>query len=359
MTLLRGSAALCCLATVAECFTGPLGALPGRPAALRGAAVARRPQLAGVRAQQDSKGTEDKGKSMVDKIAGKGIWQFGVSKEAGDALASVGWADASEEEGVTERLSIDSVQRSDVEALVQRAVDAETFADDRSKQMFIADTREQLVRELVRREVRADLGCELEDLLNPIKVVSLETKILAAEQEIAQGADAERSQRLLDDIDKYRADLAVEKRAIMKDWLKMLFRGQAVLSLLVGGYMANNPEVSVAFRALGFWTIWLFTIPSLRAVKPLGYPSLNISANMEKKALNLAFVLTPLLTLLLPVFTKDTAVIFWADVATVAACYALYVAKGDDPDGGDGVEIKGVLRYLDYGTGRERGARKK
>jgi hypothetical protein len=36
--------------------------------------------------------------------------------------------------------------------------------------MFIADTQEQLLKEVVKREVREDLGCELEDLLNPIKV---------------------------------------------------------------------------------------------------------------------------------------------------------------------------------------------
>jgi hypothetical protein len=62
--------------------------------------------------------------------------------------------------------------------------------------------------------------------------------------------------------------------------------------------------LQVYARALGFWTIWLFTIPSLRAVKPLGYPSVGMSAAVEKKALNLAFVLTPLLTLALPFATK-------------------------------------------------------
>jgi hypothetical protein len=36
--------------------------------------------------------------------------------------------------------------------------------------MFTADAREALVKELVRREVKEDLGVELEDLLNPIKV---------------------------------------------------------------------------------------------------------------------------------------------------------------------------------------------
>ena len=36
--------------------------------------------------------------------------------------------------------------------------------------MFIEETREKLLKEIVRREVRAEQGVELEDLLNPIKV---------------------------------------------------------------------------------------------------------------------------------------------------------------------------------------------
>jgi hypothetical protein len=36
--------------------------------------------------------------------------------------------------------------------------------------MFTADTREQLLKEVLRREVREEVGCDLEDLLNPIKV---------------------------------------------------------------------------------------------------------------------------------------------------------------------------------------------
>ena len=39
-------------------------------------------------------------------------------------------------------------------------------------------------------------------------------------------------------------------------------------------------------------------------MKPLGFPGLGLSAAAEKKALNLAFVATPLLTLLLPLATK-------------------------------------------------------
>jgi len=64
--------------------------------------------------------------------------------------------------------------------------------------MFTADAREALIKELVRREVKEDLGVELEDLLNPIKVVSLETKILKAEMELAGGVEnEERRQQLV------------------------------------------------------------------------------------------------------------------------------------------------------------------
>jgi hypothetical protein len=43
----------------------------------------------------------------------------------------------------------------------------------------------------------------------------------------------------------------------------------------------------------------------------------------------------------------------------VVACYALYIAQGDkDTGAGKEVEIKGLLKYLDYGSGKERGARK-
>jgi hypothetical protein len=39
--------------------------------------------------------------------------------------------------------------------------------------MFTEETREKLLKEIVRREVRDQQGVELEDLLNPIKVSAL------------------------------------------------------------------------------------------------------------------------------------------------------------------------------------------
>jgi len=359
-----------CLAVGAEAFVCPSGVAPslsmrnagGTAACVRGSAWQGGRALCGLRMQEKEGGE----KSVVDKIAGKGIWQMGVGKEASEALASVGWADADEvdnEESVAEEGSkvkeLPRFEREDIEGLVAKAVAAETFADERSKEMFTADSREQLVKELVRREVKEDLGVELDDLLNPIKVVSLETKIISAEAALAAGCiSAEEEESLRAEMNDNLAKLSVEKRAVMKDWLKIIFRAQAAISIVVGGYLANTPDVPIYGRALGFWIIWLFTIPSLRAVKPLGYPSAGVTPEMEKKALNLAFVLTPLLTLALPVLTKDTATIFWADFLTLAACYGVYYLKGDDGSDEGGVEIKGVLRYLDYGTGRERGARK-
>jgi hypothetical protein len=53
---------------------------------------------------------------------------------------------------------------------------------------------------------------------------------------------------------------------------------------------------------LGYWWWWLFVVPSLRSRRPKG---------MEKKALDIAFLGTPLISLLMPVVTKDTGII-WA-----------------------------------------------
>lgn len=83
-----------------------------------------------------------------------------------------------------------------------------------------------------------------------------------------------------------------------------------------------------------------------------------MSPAAEKKALNLAFVTTPLATILLPFATKQPSLIFSANIGILALCYAFYANRPDDDDAAKEVEIKGILKYLDYGSGRERGARK-
>lgn len=48
-------------------------------------------------------------------------------------------------------------------------------------------------------------------------------------------------------------------------------------------------------RVLGFWFVWLFTVPSLRARKP---------GEAEKVALNIAFLATPVVSFAMPFITK-------------------------------------------------------
>lgn len=288
--------------------------------------------------------------SLVDQVA----------SEAQDALQFVGWADGAD---VAEADAAPAFSRDDIAFLVSKAVAEEEFADARSVEMFENDTREKLVKELLRKEIKADFGVELEDLLNPIKVVSLEKKILVNMAKM-ESATVEERGAMEAEIEGWKTELNRERRNVMMDGLKTVFRGQAVLSVLIGGALAFDkmpfyPDAPIAARAFGFWTMWLFTIPSLRAVKPLGYPQWNVSPAQEKKALNLAFVLTPLTTIALPFATKDPALIFTANTVIVAACYAFYIAMGTSETGaGAEVEIKGLLKYLDYGSGRERGARK-
>ena len=175
-------------------------------------------------------------------------------------------------------------------------------------------------------------------------------------------------------------DLAIERRSVFRSWLKYVFLGQAVISAGLSYAMATNPSVlfggyswyndvanmDTSVTVLGFWWWWLFIVPSLRSRRPTGW---------EKDALDVAFLGTPFVSLTSPIFTKDTGIIWWANFGVVACAYAyayytgVIVGGGDDgtgDDDGDGNErddgrpgwLKFVYKSLDFGSGRERGARK-
>lgn len=55
------------------------------------------------------------------------------------------------------------------------------------------------------------------------------------------------------------------------------------------------PDVDISIQVLGFWFVWLFTVPSLRARKP---------GASEKVALDIAFLATPVVSFALPFVTK-------------------------------------------------------
>jgi hypothetical protein len=79
--------------------------------------------------------------------------------------------------------------------------------------------------------------------------------------------------------------------------------------------------------------------------------------------LDIAFLGTPLISILAPIATKDTGLIWAANFAVVAGAYAFAFAFNDE-DGNDESDanqpawLKFVYKSLDFGSGKERGARK-
>ena len=159
----------------------------------------------------------------------------------------------------------------------------------------------------------------------------------------------------------------IERRSVFRGWLKNVFLVQAVLSFGLSYVMATNPaslfggfswygyyNMDISISVLGYWWWWLFVVPSLRSRRPKG---------AEKKALDLAFLATPAVSLLAPVVTKDTGVIWLANLAVVAAAYgyAFVLDQNDEDDDSDAQQpawLKFVFKSLDFGSGRERGARR-
>ncbi len=91
----------------------------------------------------------------------------------------------------------------------------------------------------------------------------------------------------------------------------------------------------------------------------------------EKDALNISFLLNPLVTLILPTFTKDVVLIWEANLLTLALCYVYGFTKKPKAmeDSSNNEEEKTsnsqgsdwwiqAWKALDYGSGQERGARK-
>ena len=182
------------------------------------------------------------------------------------------------------------------------------------------------------------------------------------------GGGGEEADAVRAKIAKKERDLSTERRSVFRGWLKNVFLGQALFSMALSYVMATNPDLlfgnfgwynridnmDTSITVLGFWWWWLFIVPSLRSRRPTG---------MEKKSLDIAFLGTPLVSLLSPVVTKDTGLIWLANFAVVAGAYGFaYLGGDDDGEGGDKKKdpewLKFIYKSLDFGSGRERGARK-
>jgi hypothetical protein len=236
--------------------------------------------------------------------------------------------------------------------------------------------------------IQRDVGVKLDELLNPAKVVNLERDLVALRLELAKttgvameglassvalttavcdgGEGGEAADSLRQKILKKEADLSIERRSVFRGWLKNVFLVQALLSFAVSYVMATQPEVifgqfgwyhsynmDLSIKVLGYWWWWLFVVPSLRSRRPKG---------SEKQALDLAFLATPAISLIMPALTKDTGTIWFVNFLAVAASYAYaYLAPDSDEPDDDGETpgwLKFVYKSLDFGSGRERGARK-
>ncbi|XP_061341379.1 protein RESISTANCE TO PHYTOPHTHORA 1, chloroplastic [Gastrolobium bilobum] len=114
-----------------------------------------------------------------------------------------------------------------------------------------------------------------------------------------------------------RASTATKNPAVPGTALYTVFEVQGYASMLLGGALSFNlifpsdePDI---WRLMGMWSIWMFTIPSLRAR--------DCSKN-EKEALNYLFLLIPLLNVLIPFFWKSFAVVWSADIIAFFGMYA-------------------------------------
>eukprot|EP00884_Botryococcus_braunii_P021562 jgi/Botrbrau1/808/Bobra.0352s0005.1 len=114
-----------------------------------------------------------------------------------------------------------------------------------------------------------------------------------------------------------RASGAVKNPAYKGSLLYTIFEVQAWASLVVGGLLSFNllfpsdkPDIA---RLIGMWSIWMFTVPSLRA-RDCSAP--------EKDALNILFLLIPVINVALPFVWKSFPFIYVADCAALAAVFA-------------------------------------
>ncbi|XP_019454656.1 PREDICTED: uncharacterized protein LOC109355860 isoform X2 [Lupinus angustifolius] len=114
-----------------------------------------------------------------------------------------------------------------------------------------------------------------------------------------------------------RPSTASKNPAVPGSTLYTVFEVQAYASMLFGGALSFNlifpsdqPDI---WRLMGMWSIWMFTIPSLRAR--------DCSKN-EKEALNYLFLLIPLLNVTIPFFFKSFPLVWSTDIIAFFAMYA-------------------------------------
>ncbi len=128
---------------------------------------------------------------------------------------------------------------------------------------------QELIKQL-NAEILQDTGFELEDLINPSKVVNLRRDMIKLEKELNTLPlnEITKRQEIEKKIENKRATYLIESRAVMRSWLKNLFVIQSVIAGVISYGMVTNTipgyNLPLSIQVLGFWMWWLFIIPSLR-----------------------------------------------------------------------------------------------
>lgn len=147
-----------------------------------------------------------------------------------------------------------------------RSVRSATALEATKDRTLTSDEDSALI-DRISAEVFAESGVELDQLINPSKVVNLERDLLLLKERLAIAPNAEKGE-IESTIEKKEKTLFIEKRAVMRSWLKNLFVGQSVLATAASLLMVYNAvpgqDLPLAVQVLGFWMWWLFIIPSLR-----------------------------------------------------------------------------------------------
>lgn len=149
----------------------------------------------------------------------------------------------------------------------------------RDENEFFIDENELVKR--INDEIFAMDGVGLEDLINPSKVVNFERELLQIDNDMKTLAasnpnaiNTPQYKQLEEKVEKIQKKLSIEKRAVMKGWLKNLFVIQSVIAVgislaMVYDVVPGFPALPLSIKVLGFWMWWLFIIPSLRSVNSL------------------------------------------------------------------------------------------
>jgi hypothetical protein len=131
------------------------------------------------------------------------------------------------------------------------------------------EAEEQRLIDKINKDMALAGGGTLDQLMNPNKVIKLQMEIddLRATLRNRELSPPARSNVNIE-LDRKLAAMQAEQKMVMGNWLKTIFVVQAVLAGAVSLALVYDAvpgyDAPLAARALGFWSWWLFIIPSLR-----------------------------------------------------------------------------------------------